>query len=257
MTKEVVLTDTHAHLDIMGSDEEIAAIIERANENGVKRIVTIADKLSSSRRAIEIAEKFENVYATVGVHPHDAEAVNNDTLKELEELALHPKVVAIGEIGLDYYKNYAPQAVQRKVFEQQLDLAKYLEMPVVIHDRDADKDVLEIISNHRPKKGVFHCFSSNVEFAEVVLAMNYYISLAGPVTFKNANSLVDVAKFVPLTKLLVETDSPYLAPQPYRGEDNEPAYVRFVAEKIAEIKGVPISAVAASTQENASILFGI
>lgn len=257
MNKKVVLTDTHAHLDMLGDDDKIANLVERARENGVTRIITVADKLASSHRAIEIAEKFDNVYATVGVHPHDSESVNKDTMKELERLALHPKVVAIGEIGLDYYKNYAPQAVQQKVFEEQLELAIYLDLPVIIHDRDADADVMKTIVNHKPKKGVFHCFSSSVEFAETVLAMNYYVSLAGPVTFKNANSLVDVAKYVPLTKLLIETDSPYLAPQPHRGQDNEPAYVRFVAEKISEIKGVSLAAVSASTQENTSLLFGI
>jgi TatD DNase family protein len=257
MKKQVVLTDTHAHLDMLGSDDQIAGAIERARENGVARIITVADKLASSYRAIEIAEKFDGVYATVGVHPHDSESVNKDTLKELERLALHPKVVAIGEIGLDYYKNYAPQAIQQKVFEEQLDLAVYLDLPVIIHDRDADVDVMKAIIKHRPKKGLFHCFSSSVEFAEQVLAMNYYISLAGPVTFKNADSLMDVAKYIPLTKLLLETDTPYLTPQPHRGQDNEPAYVRFIAEKISEIKGVSLGTVSASTEENASILFGI
>jgi TatD DNase family protein len=257
MDKQIALADTHAHLDMLGSDQDIAEVISRARENGVTKIITVADKLASSYWAVELAEKFEEVYATVGVHPHDSESLNNDTLKELERLALHPKVVAIGEIGLDYYKNYAPQAVQIRAFEQQLELAKYLEMPVIIHDRDADIDVMKCISEHRPKRGVFHCFSSSVTFAEEVLAMNFYISLAGPVTFKNADSLVDVAKYVPLTKLLIETDSPYLTPQPHRGQDNEPAYVRFVAEKIAEIKGVSLSAVSASITENISILFGI
>ncbi|MCL6473156.1 MAG: TatD family hydrolase [Firmicutes bacterium] len=257
MAKKATFTDTHAHLDLFGSDQAIEKVIIRAKENGVTRIITVADKLQSSYRAVELAEKFDAVYAAVGVHPHDAKSVNGTTLKELDRLAVHPKVVAIGEIGLDYYKNHSPRTVQQKVFAQQLELAVDLGLPVIIHDRDADEDILKIITKHRPKKGVFHCFSGDVAFAQTVLAMNFYISIAGPVTFKNAGSLIDVAKFVPLTKLLVETDSPYLTPQPYRGRKNEPANVRLVAEKIAEIKGVGITVVSASTQENVSLLFSL
>lgn len=257
MPKTETLTDSHAHLDFYGDDKKIEAVVNRARENGVTRIITVADKLESSYRAVELAERYEGVYAAIGVHPHDAKTVNPDTLKELKKLAKHEKVVAIGEIGLDYYKNYSPKLTQQKVFTQQLDLAGELGLPVIVHDRDADDDILEIISKHRPKRGVFHCFSSSVSFAEVVLAMNFYISLAGPVTFKNAGALVDVAKFVPLTKLLVETDSPYLTPDPLRGRKNEPSYVRFVAEKIAQIKGVKFEAVSTSTQQNVSLLFSI
>ncbi len=257
MKKIAGLTDTHAHLDFFGSDQAIEAVLARAKEQGVTRIITVADKLDSSRRAVELAEKFDEVYAAVGIHPHDAKTVNPDTIKDLKKLAKHPKVVAIGEIGLDYYKNHSPQPTQQKVFAQQLDLAGELGLPVIIHDRDANEDVLKIITKHRPKKGVFHCFSGDIVYAQTVLAMNFYISIAGTVTFKNAGELVDVAKFVPLTKLLVETDSPYLTPHPHRGRKNEPANVRLVAEKIAEIKGIDVSKLLASTQENVSLLFSI
>lgn len=257
MGKIISLTDTHAHLDFFGSDKVIEAVVSRAKENNVTRIITVADKLESSYRAVELAQKFDGVYAAVGVHPHDAKSVSQDTIKELRELAKDPKVVAIGEIGLDYYKDYSPRIVQQKVFAQLIELANELGLPAIIHDRDADDDILRIIAEHGLKRGVFHCFSSDVSFAEIALSMNFYISIAGPVTFKNAGKLIDVAKFVPLTKLLVETDSPYLTPHPFRGRKNEPSYVRFVAEKIAEIKGTKVSAVAASTQENVSILFSI
>ncbi|HEY3375411.1 MAG TPA: TatD family hydrolase [Candidatus Aquicultor sp.] len=257
MPKTTQLTDTHAHLDFFGNDGAVEAVIARARDNGVTRIVTVADKLSSSYRAVEIAEKYEGVYAAIGFHPHEAKDVTPEALQEIKALTKHPKVVAIGEIGLDYFKDHSPRATQRKVFEQQLDLANEVGLPVIIHDRDADDDTIEIVTKHRPKKGVFHCFSGTTDFAEVVLAMNFYISIAGPVTFKNSGALPDVAKFVPLTKLLVETDTPYLTPVPNRGQENEPAFVRFVAEKIAELKGVSLAAVASSTQENVSLLFSI
>lgn len=257
MGKIISLTDTHAHLDYFGSDKVIEAVVSRAKENNVSRIITVADKLESSYRAVELAQKFDGVYAAIGVHPHDAETVNPDTIKELKKLAKDPKVVAIGEIGLDYHKDYSPRVVQQKVFAQLIELANELGLPAIIHDRDADDDIIRIIAEHGLKRGVFHCFSGDVSFAEIVLSMNFYISIAGPVTFKNAGKLIDVAKFIPLTKLLVETDSPYLTPHPFRGRKNEPSYVRFVAEKIADIKGINVSAVAASTQENVSILFSI
>ncbi|MDI6816222.1 MAG: TatD family hydrolase [Actinomycetota bacterium] len=251
------LTDSHAHLDFFGSDSKIEKVLARAVENDVTRIITIADSLESSYRAVELAQKHSEVYAAVGVHPHNASDVNPETLKELERLAKEPKVVAIGEIGLDYHKNHSPHLVQQKVFEQQLELAKKVKLPVIVHDRDADADVMGALIKHGTKKGVFHCFSGDLAFAEKVLAMNFYISIAGTVTFKNAGVLAGIAKFVPLTKLLVETDSPYLTPHPYRGRKNEPAYVRLVAEKIAELKEIDVSAVEASTQENIRLLFGI
>lgn len=257
MGRKISLTDSHAHLDFYGSDQVIEEVVARAKENGITRIITVADKLESSYRAVEIAKKYEGVYAAIGVHPHEAKSVNPDTIKELKKLAKEPEVVAIGEIGLDYYKNHSPRTVQQKVFAQQLELAIGLNLPVIIHDRDADEDMLKIVTKHRPKRGVFHCFSGDIALAQTVLAMNFYISIAGSVTFKNAGGLTEIAKFVPLTKLLIETDSPYLTPQPHRGRKNEPAYVRFVAEKIAELKGISLSAVSASTQENVSLLFSI
>jgi len=255
--KKSGLTDSHAHLDSFGTDSKIEKVITRALDNDVTRIITVADSLESSYRAVELAQKFSGVYASVGAHPHNAKEVNPDTLKELERLAKEPKVVAIGEIGLDYYKNHSPRLVQQKVFNQQLELADKLKLPVIVHDRDADKDVIGILGKHRNLKGVFHCFSGDVSLAQTVLAMNFYISIAGTVTFKNAGILADVAKYVPLTKLLIETDSPYLTPHPHRGRKNEPAHVRLVAEKIAELKGVDVSVVEASTQENVQLLFAI
>ncbi|HZD59924.1 MAG TPA: TatD family hydrolase [Anaerolineae bacterium] len=257
MDKTSSLTDTHAHLDFFGSDQAVGDVISRAQANGVNRIITVADTLESSYRAVELAQKFDGVYAAIGVHPHNAKTVDPNTIKELEKLAKSPDVVAIGEIGLDYYKDHSPKPVQQKVFAQMLELASELKLPVIIHDRDADEDILRIIAEQGMRRGVFHYFSGDTSLAEIALSMNFYISIAGPVTFKNAGHLIDVARFVPLTKLLLETDSPYSTPHPHRGRKNEPAYVRFVAEKVADIKGLDISVVEASTQENVSLLFSI
>lgn len=260
-----VLIDTHAHLHDPKFDADRDAVIERMREAGVVAAVTIGTDLAASRAAVELAARYPDVWATVGVDPHEAAGFTADTLAVLRELAQSPQVVAIGEIGLDYYWDEAPRPVQARVFEEQLALARELGLPVVIHNREAHADTLAILrtwaANHpwrgqRPL-GVLHCFSGNVLMALEAVELGFLISLAGPVTFKNAKKSVAVAQQVPLEGLVVETDAPYLSPHPYRGRRNEPARVRLVAERIAEIRGIPFSAVAHATTVNACRLFGL
>jgi TatD DNase family protein len=213
----------------------------------------------SAKVSISLAEKFEFVYAAVGVHPHNIGGMTDDTLAEVASLADNDKVVAIGEIGLDYYYDTTPRDLQRYWFSKQIDLAKGLNLPIIIHDRDSHEDVLNIIKTEGAKDvgGVFHCFSGSVEMARVVLDNNLYISVGGAVTFKNARKLLDVVKYVPIDRLLIETDSPYLTPEPYRGKRNDSGFVRLVAEKIAQIKELEFEEVAQFTLNNAKRLFRI
>lgn len=254
-----MLFDTHAHLN----DEDFAAglgeTVARAMRAGVKWITNIGYDLPSSRRAVEIAGQFAGCFAAVGVHPHEAATVNEDTYQVLQSLAQQPKVVAWGEIGLDYYRDLSPREKQRQVFREQLNLAGELKLPVVIHDRDAHNDILQIMREEQAGAigGILHCFSGSWEMARACLKMGFYISLAGPVTFKNARRLQDLAKLVPLEYLLIETDCPYLTPEPYRGKRNEPAYVLEVAKKIAELRKIPLEEVAAQTTCNAKRVFRI
>jgi len=259
------LFDTHAHLHAEQFDADRDAVIGRMREAGVAGVVTIGTDVPASRAAVELAGRHPDVWATVGVDPHEAASFGDETLDELRELAGSPQVVAVGEIGLDYYWDKAPRQVQADIFERQLELAKALELPVVIHNREAHADTLatlrEWAGDHpwrgeRPL-GVLHCFSGDVDMALSALDIGFMISMAGPVTFKNAKKPVAVAEAVPLDWLVIETDAPYLAPHPHRGKRNEPAYVRLTAQRIAEIKGVPLETVADTTLANARTLFGL
>lgn len=250
--------DSHAHLSDRRLSRQLPAVLERARENGVDRILNVGADLSSSRDAVAQAQECRGVYASVGIHPHDAKNASPGAYDELLALCDSPEVVAWGEIGLDYHYDFSPREVQRRVFHEQMLLAYDKGLPVIVHDREAHGDTLQELRQWKGKlRGVLHCFSGSVEMACECLRMGFYISIAGPVTFKNARKLVDVAREVPLERLLIETDCPYLTPVPHRGKRNEPAYVRFVAEKISEIRGLPLEQVAEQTYRNTLDLFGI
>ncbi len=263
----MILVDSHAHLDDRKFDTDRAEVLERAFASDVRTIITVGTDLDSSRAALSLAcQQSEEpglrarprVLASVGVHPHDASTVNSDTLIELEHLARQASVVAVGEIGLDFYRNLSPPATQKHAFIEQLELARRVGKPVVIHDRDAHSDLLAILRTVGSEwRGVLHCFSGDEEMARDAMQMGFYLSFAGPVTFDNARRLQAVARFVPLDRMLIETDCPYLSPSPNRGQRNEPSFVRLVAAKIAELKGVDGNLVAELTTANAARLFGL
>jgi len=261
------LVDSHCHLDARRFDADREAVIARATESGVTQIVNPGVDLQSSRSAVELAQQHECMYAAVGIHPHDAKALDEDALAELRRLAASPRTVAIGEIGLDYYRDLSPRDVQRRAFEAQLELAAELGLPVIVHDRDAHDDVLAILrdwhSSHNTvhsaldgRTGVVHSFSGDATLAERVLELGFFIGVSGPVTYQNAGQLRKVVRAVPLERLLIETDAPYLTPHPHRGRRNEPAYVRWVAEAVAETRNLTVSQAGAHTSANARTLFG-
>jgi len=256
----MTLIDTHAHLDDKRLWKSLDEVINRAEKKGVSRIINVGINLKSSQRSIDISKKYENVFATVGVHPHDADEVPTDYIGSLKELTEKNKnqIVALGEMGLDFFKNYSPKEDQKRVFRAQLELAQEMGLPIVIHDRAASKATLEILKDFRNDLfGVFHCFSGDTEIARKVLDMGFYISFTGNISFEKASKLRKVVEFVPLDRMMVETDCPYMAPVPFRGKRNEPAYVRLVAETVAEIKGTDLEQVVNETGENATNLFKI
>ena len=249
--------DSHAHLNDEKFNEDLEAVVRRAHEAGVEGIVNVGYDLSSSQKAVALAEEHENMYAVIGVHPHDAESFSEHSKERLVELAKHAKVVAIGETGLDYYYDNSPREVQRKVFQEHYDLARQLGKPVVIHSRDAAADTMEIVEANKGVPSLLHCYSGSLEMAQQYVAMGHYLSFAGPITFKNANRLRKVAAGVPLDKVMVETDCPYLAPIPYRGKRNEPSFVIHVAQELADLHGVDIGKIKAITRANTMRFFGI
>ncbi len=256
-----MLIDTHAHLDFSEFDADRQEVLARAQETGVEIIVNAGAGLEASQAGVALAECYSQVYAAVGIHPHEAKTLNDGVLAELRALAQHPKVVAIGEIGLDYYRDLSPRPVQRQAFQQQLTLAREAGKPIIVHDREAHQDVMDILrqwvqEGHQPV-GVMHCFSGDLAMARRAIEMGFYISIAGPVTFTNARRLPELVRALPLERLVIETDCPYLTPHPHRGKRNEPAYVRLVAEAIAQIKGIPLEQVARTTTANAQALFGL
>ena len=260
------LVDTHCHLDFKSFDEDRPEILARAWRDGLERILVPGINIASSQVALRIAESHDQIFAAVGVHPNEALSWREDTLNQLRHLAEHPKVVAIGEIGLDYYRDRAPQDMQANIFKAQLSLASELNLPVVIHNREATEDVLRIIAEWQDvlaasgspladHPGVLHSFSGHPKVAKKGINHNFYLGITGPVTFKNADDLREAVSNIPIERLLIETDAPFLTPHPYRGKRNEPAFVRFVAEKIAEIKEEPREVVAIKTTSNAKNLF--
>ncbi|WP_166245745.1 TatD family hydrolase [Paenibacillus turpanensis] len=254
-----MLVDTHTHMDSNKFDDDRDEAIRRAREAGVSTIVNIGFNRETIPTTLELAEKYPFVYAVVGWHPQDAIDMKPEDLDWIEELArTHPKVVALGEMGLDYYWDTSPKDVQKQVFREQIRLARKLSMPIVIHNRDAHQDIIEILREEKAEDvgGIMHCFSGSWETAKQCLDMNFYISFGGPVTFKNARQPKEVLEQVPLDRLLLETDAPYLTPHPYRGKRNETAYVRLVAEEAAHLKGVTLEEIAAITTKNALTVFG-
>jgi len=251
-----MLIDSHAHLDNERFNDDRLEVITRCGQE-LQAVINVGYDLESSRRSIRLAEEYPFIFAAAGIHPHDAKGAPGDYLEQLKEMAGHPKVVAIGEIGLDYYYDLSPRDIQQQVFREQLLLAKELQLPFIIHDRDAHGDIMQVLRELQPYPagGVMHCFSASWEVAWECIKMNLYISLAGPVTFANAGKLKDIAVKVPIDRLLVETDCPYLTPVPFRGKRNEPAYVRHVARHIAELRGMNAGELANITAQNTIRLF--
>jgi len=255
-----MLIDSHAHIDDQKFDEDRDAVIKNARENGIELIINPGADEASSLRAIAMSEKYPMVYATVGVHPHDAKDYDTErTGNQLRTWAKKDKVVAIGEIGLDYHYDLSPRDVQQAVFIEQLAIAKEVKLPIVIHNRESMADMVHILEQHFSPEygGIMHSYSGSAEMAKVFLEMGFYLSISGSLTFKNARKLPEVVAMMPLDRLLVETDSPYLTPTPYRGKRNEPAYVRLVAEEIARLRGISFEEVSAITSENTKKVFGI
>ena len=256
-----MLVDSHAHIQGKEYVGEVESVIARAREMGVEKIVVVggAGDMSSNTDAITLAALYENVYATVGMHPHDAKDVGANELESLRRLTAHPRVVAIGETGLDYYYNHSPHEMQRRVFTQFIHMARNTGLPIVVHERDAARETVELLCSEGAGKlsGVIHCFTGSYEAACAYLDLGFYLSFTGIITFKNAESLRDVVRKVPLENMLVETDSPFLTPVPHRGKRNEPAYVRFVAETIADLKGVSLAEVGEKTSGNVHRLFNL
>ena len=254
-----MLFDTHAHLNAVQYNDDLQEVIDRALREGVSHIVVVGFDRPTIARAIELAEQYDFIYASVGWHPVDAIDMTDEDFNMIEELAAHPKVVALGEMGLDYYWDKSPKEIQHDVFRRQISLAKKVKLPIIIHNREATADILRILKEENAAEvgGIMHCFTGSVEVAKQCIDMNFFISFGGPVTFKNAKKPKEVAAQIPLEHLLIETDCPYLTPHPFRGKRNEPSYVKYVAEAIAEIKGISFEEVAKATTENAKKLFGI
>ncbi len=251
--------DTHAHLFFDNYKDDLDDVINRAQKSGVDYIIVPATDLKTAREAISLSEKYKQIYATVGVHPHDTKDWNESLITELEKLAKHPKVVGIGEIGLDYYYDFSPKDQQIKAFKSQLDLAVRLELPVVIHNRDSDKDMMDIIQDYcgTGLKAQFHCYNSSPEDALEFMKMNHFISFTGNITFKKSDALRSVLKEIDLNNLLLETDSPFLTPVPFRGKRNEPSYVTYVAQQVAEVHKITVEEVGRITSLNTFRFFGV
>ena len=254
------LIDSHAHLDGEKFADDRTAVVERALAAGVVKIITMGDSLESSARSVALAERFEPIYAAVGVHPEEAQPMTAATDEQLAAWAAQEKVVAIGEIGLDYYweKDEEKRALQRAIFVRQLDLARQLKLPVCIHDREAHGDMMKILkAEGKGLRGVLHCYSGSWEMATELLKGDWYFGIDGPLTYKNAAKLPEIVQRLPAERILVETDSPYLSPMPFRGRRNEPAHVLYVAKKAAELRGESLEDFARATRENTRALYGI
>ena len=249
--------DSHAHYDDRRFDGDRNEALLSLAENGISNITNIGSDIKTSKKSVELAEKYAFVYAAVGVHPHEVKDMTDSDLLTIVDLSKHKKVVAIGEIGLDYYYDHSPREAQRYWFKKQMKLSYDLHLPVIIHSRDATEDTIKICRESKIHGGIIHCFSGSVETAKIYLDLGYHISFAGPVTFKNAKALPDVAKIVPDDRLLIETDCPYMAPEPHRGERNCSVYVKHVAEKIADLRGVSAEHIAKITSDNAKKIFNI
>ena len=252
------LFDTHSHYNDEKFDEDREELIKQTYEAGITKLVCAGYNLKSSCEAVEIANKYEYVYSICGISPNDLEDCNEENINKIRELAVDKKNVAIGEIGLDYYWNKENKEIQKQAFIKQIKLANELNLPIVIHSRDAVQDTIDILKENKVnKKGVFHCCQLNKFLVEEGLKLGFYISFAGPITFKNSKNAEEIIKLVPDDKILIETDSPYLAPEPVRGTRNDSRNVKYIAEKIAYFKQIPVEKIAKITYENAMKIFGI
>ena len=253
------MIDSHAHYDDKAFDDDRDMLLGSMNENGVSVIINVGDNIESSKRSIALAEKYDFIYACVGIHPEHANTVTDKDYDEIKELSKHEKVVAIGEIGLDYHYEGFSKDKQKELFRRQIRMAHEVGLPVVVHERDACADVLEILKDEDITKtgGLLHCFSGSVETLKIVMDMGMYISLGGIVTFKNAKTAPEAAKYVPPDRLLLETDCPYLAPAPFRGKRNNSIYMYYTAEKIAQLRGISFEELEAATDENARRFYRI
>ena len=251
------LYDTHAHLDDKMFDSDRSEVIEKIKNSGISFLNNIAADMESSYASIELTEKHDFIYATVGVHPSDTKSMTDNDIETLRKLASHKKVVAIGEIGLDYHYDDTDLETQKIWFKKQLNLAKELDMPVVIHDRESKGECIQILKEKNITKGVFHCFSGSAETAKEILKMGFNISFTGVLTFKNAKRAIQALEVIPLDRLFIETDCPYMAPEPFRGTRNDSSLVYRIAEKIAELKGLSVQEIIDITTDNARKFFGI
>jgi len=254
-----MLIDTHAHLDMPEFDHDRNEVVQRAQEGGVDYIITVGIDVDSCRDAVRLAEALEKVYATVGIHPHHVKDIDETSYDILRAYAGHEKVRALGEIGLDFFRNLSPRDVQKKRFRELIALAREVKLPVVVHDRDAHSETISILREEKAFEvgGVLHCFSGDYGLASQCFDLGFYISIPGTITFRSAQTLHEVVSRSPLERMLIETDCPFLAPVPFRGKRNEPAYVQYVARAIADIKQVSFETVAAITSQNARSVFGI
>lgn len=256
-SKDIYLIDTHSHIDMKDFDDDLGVIVQNAENAGVKKIVIPSVDVNSFEKVVKISEQYENVCCALGIHPTEAKDAKDEDFDKIIELAANKNVVAIGECGLDYYWDKSFVEEQKSVFLKQIEIAKSLDLPLIVHDREAHKDTFDLLVKNTNGEipVIMHCFSGSVEFAIECVKKGFYIALGGVVTFKNAKKMHEVAEKIPLKNLLLETDAPYLTPIPYRGKRNEPAYVKFVAEEIAKIRGISYNEVARATTENARKVF--
>jgi len=249
--------DTHAHYDDKRFNDDRDELLSSMPDAGVSLILNSGSSLRSSKFGLTLAAKYSFMYASVGVHPHDSKSMTEETIAELEELLSHPKAMAVGETGLDFHYNFSPPEVQKKRFREQLELARHVKKPVIVHERESLRDTLDIIHDFRDLTGVFHCFSGSWETAKIILDMGWYLSFTGVVTFKNARRAIEVLEKMPSDRIMLETDCPYLAPEPKRGRRNSSLYLRYIAEKVAQVRGISLEEAAALTKENGMKFFGI
>ena len=249
--------DTHAHYDDRRFNEDRDELISSMPGAGISLIMSAASSLRSAKFALKLAQKYPFMYASAGVHPHEAKSMTDDTVPELETLFAHPKVLAVGEIGLDYHYDFSPRDVQKKRFREQLELARRVKKPVIIHEREAPQDTLEILRDYRDLSCVFHCFSGSWETAKIILDMGWYLSFTGVITFPNARKSLTVIENMPADRIMIETDCPYLAPQPQRGRRNSSLNMPHIAEKVAQVRGISLEEAAALTMENGMRFFGL
>lgn len=254
-----MLIDSHAHLDSIQFKEDLDSVMRKIEDSGVELVINPGADMKSSRRIVELVKKYSILYGAVGVHPHDTEDMKEEDLNEIRNLAKEKKIVAIGEIGLDYYYDHSPREVQKEMFKKQIKIAKELKLPIIVHEREAAKDVFDIIKEENDDNltGVIHCFSGSLEMALEYIKLGFYISFGGPVTFKNAKKPKEVVAKIPIEKLLVETDSPYLTPTPYRGKRNDSSYLKYIVEEIAKLKNVDYEMLSKVTNKNTKKLFNI